>query len=111
AEDLHVEQERARDLRQRVLELAPVEERPANLRPARCVRDRKRQQREEPDGADNGDDDGTAALAAGHHAAEDSRAAVLVQWATSGRARRRPSRATCPESASAFRPTSTRSAP
>ena len=104
-EDLDVEPERARDLGQRVLELTPVEERAPHLGPARRVSDQHGQQREEDDRAGGRDQRSATALGAGHHAAEDSRAAVLVQVATSGPARRRPSPATCPESAAAFRPT------
>src|SRR5215208_7111692 len=40
AEDLHVQPERARDLREGVLEVAPVEERRPDLLPAGRMRDR-----------------------------------------------------------------------
>ena len=93
-EDLHVRLERGGDLGQRVAELAPVEERPLGLRPAGRVDDRDRDDREEDDRAGDRDGDAPAAGAAGVQAAEDPRAAVPVQRATSARARPWPSTAT-----------------
>ena len=65
AEDLDVEQERARDLGERRLELAPVEELTAYLRPARRVRHRHGDEREEDRGADERDRHAPAGIPAG----------------------------------------------
>ena len=74
AEDLDVQPERARDLRERRLELVPVEELPLHLGPARGVRDRHDDDRREDDGAQERDGDAPAAVAAGAQSVEQARA-------------------------------------
>ena len=70
AEDLHVQQERAGDLRERRLELRPAEERLPHLGPARGVRDDVPDDREEDDGAQQRDRHAPAAVAAGAQGVE-----------------------------------------
>ena len=72
AKDLHVQLERACDLRKRCLELVPVEERLAHFVPAGRMRDRDSEQHEDDDGREQRDRDTAAAVTC----AEDARAAL-----------------------------------
>jgi hypothetical protein len=65
-----------------------VEERLVQLRPAGRIRDGEPERDEDERGAGERDRDAAPAVAASVQAAEDLRAAVVVQGATSGRARR-----------------------
>src|SRR5689334_4644014 len=73
AEDLHVEQECARNLGERGLELGPAEELPVNLGPTRGVRYRNRDDDEEHRGAEKCNSHAPAAVAAGAQASDQAR--------------------------------------
>ena len=78
-EDLHVQQERPRDLGHRRLELLPVEELAAHLRPAGRVRDREEDDPEEDERAHERDHDAPAAVAAGAQSIEQARAPLYFK--------------------------------
>ena len=81
-EDLHVQEERAGDARERALVDVPVEEGRLDLGPVRCVRDRVDDDSEDDDRRDEREGDG----AAGAATPEDLR--VPAQRTTSERVRR-----------------------
>ena len=101
-EDLHVRPERREDVREGLLELLAAEERLLDLVPAGRADDEDASDGDEDRGRGQGDGD-AAATAALRQAAEDPRAAVRVQRATSG-SERPSSRATGRRAASASRP-------
>ena len=79
-EDLHVDEERARDLRERVAVVAPVEEVRLERVPAGRLRDDDDDRAEDDDRREDGDRDRPRlARAAGGRAAEDPGAPVPVQ--------------------------------
>ena len=86
-EDLHVRPERREDVRERLLELVAIEERLLDLVPPGRADDEHDHHGHEGERRQKGNGD-AAAAAALRQAAEDSRAAVSVQCATSGSERR-----------------------
>ena len=105
--DLHVRPERREDVRERLRELLPAEERLLEVVPACGPDDDEHDDGDEDRRRDEGDRDAPAA-AARRQAAEDPRAAVLVQGAATSGSGRRSSPASEPRASSASRPGASR---